>query len=114
MPGVAKECPFRPGPLETTTVEEDDLTLLDEPPTLGGILTDAPGALTERLLAAFDIKATYNRDKHQVTIHATIRRRPQAALDLLSDPAPTTTGSRYLSRHQPPPPLPLPKIMLPI
>jgi hypothetical protein len=32
----------------------------------------APAALTERLLAAFDIKAIYNRDKHQATIHATI------------------------------------------
>ena len=29
-------------------------------------------ALTERLPDAFDIQTVYNRDKHQVTIHATI------------------------------------------
>jgi hypothetical protein len=39
---------------------------------LGDILSDAPAALAEKLLAAFDIKAVYNRDKHQVTIYATI------------------------------------------
>ena len=51
------------------------------------ILTDAPAALTERLLAAFDIQAVYNRDKYQVTIHATLTdATPQAVLDLLSDP----------------------------
>ena len=71
--------------LETATVEEDDPTLLDELSTLGDILTDAPAALTERLLAAFDIKATYNRDKHQVTIHAT-DATPQAVTDLVTDP----------------------------
>ena len=46
--------------------------MLDELPTLGDILTGAPAALTEKLLAAFDLKAIYNRDKHQVTIHATL------------------------------------------
>ena len=46
--------------------------MLDELPTLGDILTGAPAALTEKLLAVFDVKAVYNRDKHQVTIHATI------------------------------------------
>ena len=61
--------------------------MLDELPALGDILTGAPAALTERLLAAFDIKATYNRDKHQVTIHATLTdTTPQAVLDLLTDP----------------------------
>ena len=73
--------------LETAPIEEDDPTLLDELPTLGDILTDAPAGLTERLLAAFDLKAVYNRDKHQVTIHATLTdTTPQAVLDLLSDP----------------------------
>jgi site-specific DNA recombinase len=73
--------------LETAPVDEDDPTLLDELPALGDILTGAPAALTERLLAAFDIKATYNRDKHQVTIHATITdTTPQAVTDLLTDP----------------------------
>ena len=73
--------------LETAPAEQDDPTLLDELPALGDILTGAPAALTERLLAAFDIKAIYNRDKHQVTIHATLTdATPQAVLDLLSDP----------------------------
>ena len=73
--------------LETAPIEQDDPTLLDELPALGDILTGAPAALTERLLAAFDIQAVYNRDKHQVTIHATLTdATPQAVLDLLSDP----------------------------
>ena len=73
--------------LETAPTEQDDPTLLDELPTLGDILTGAPAALTEKLLAAFDIKAVYNRDKHQVTIHATLTgTTPQAVTDLLSDP----------------------------
>jgi Domain of unknown function (DUF397) len=52
--------------------QDDDPTLLDELPNLGDIRTGAPPALTERLLDAFDVQAVYNRDKHQVTIHATI------------------------------------------
>ncbi len=73
--------------LETAPVEEDDPTLLDELPTLGDVLTGAPAGLTERLLAAFDIKAVYNRDKYQVTIHATLTdATPQAVTDLLTDP----------------------------
>jgi len=73
--------------LQTAPIEQDDPTLLDELPTLGDILTDAPAALTERLLAAFDVKAVYNRDKHQVTIHATITdATPQAVTDLFTDP----------------------------
>ncbi len=73
--------------LETVPIEQDDPTLLDELPTLGDILTDAPAALTERLLAAFDIQAVYNRDKHQVTIHAALTdATPQAIQDLLTDP----------------------------
>ena len=73
--------------LETAPAEQDDPTLLDELPALGDILTSAPAALTERLLAAFDIQAVYNRDKHQATIHATITEAtPQAVLDLLTDP----------------------------
>ena len=76
---------------------------------LGDILTGAPAALTERLLAAFDIKAVYNRDKHQVTIHATITdATPQAVLDLLSDPRADHNKQPASHRAQPP------KIMLPI
>ncbi len=83
--------------------------MLDELPTLGDILTDAPAALTERLLDAFDIQAVYNRDKHQVTIHATLTdTTPQAIIDLLTDPR--------ADHNRPPPsqPGPPPKIMLAI
>ena len=67
--------------------QADDPTLLDELPNLGDILTGAPPALTEQLLDAFDIQATYNRDKHQATIHATITdATPQTIRDLLTDP----------------------------
>ncbi len=67
--------------------QNDDPTLLDELPALGDILTGAPDGLTERLLAAFDVQAVYNRDKNQVTIHATITdATPQTVRDLLADP----------------------------
>jgi len=67
--------------------QADDPTLLDELPHLGDILTSAPAGLTERLLAAFDIQAVYNGDKHQATIHATITNvTPQTIRDLLADP----------------------------
>ena len=97
--------------LETAPAEQDDPTLLDELPALGDILTGAPAALTERLLAAFDIQAVYNRDKHQVTIHATLTdATPQAVLDLLSDPRADHNRQPAPHQHQPP----HPKIMLPI
>ena len=64
-----------------------DPALLDKLPTLGDIVTGAPPALIERLLAVFDLSAVYNRDKHQLTIHATITdATPQAVRDLLTDP----------------------------
>ena len=80
------------------TGQDDDPTLLDELPHLGDILTDAPAGLTERLLAAFDVQAVYNRDKNQVTIHATITdATPQAIHHLLADPR---------ADHNTPPPPP--------
>jgi hypothetical protein len=43
--------------------------------------------LTERLLDVLDTQAVYNRDKDQVTIHATLTdATPQAIKDLLADP----------------------------
>jgi hypothetical protein len=77
--------------LDTLTAPSDepasDPALLDELPTLGDIVTGAPPALIERLLAVFDLSAVYNRDKHQLTIHATITdTTPQAVHDLLTDP----------------------------
>jgi len=74
--------------LQNTPAEHDnDPTLLDELPFLGDILTEAPASLTERLLDVFDMQAVYNRDKGQVTIHATVTdATPQAIRDLLTDP----------------------------
>jgi hypothetical protein len=79
------------GQLDTLTAPAgepaSDPALLDELPTLGDIITDAPAGLIERLLAIFDVNAVYNRDKHQLTIHATITNAtPQAIRDLLTDP----------------------------
>ena len=67
-----------------------------------------PAGLTERLLNAFDVQAVYNRDKNQVTIHATLTdATPQAIRDLLTDPRadhntplpspPGTTGQDHVS-----------------
>jgi site-specific DNA recombinase len=67
--------------------ERDDPALLDELPTLGDILADAPPRLTEQLFEAFGIQAVYNKDLHQVTIHATLTdATPQAIADLVADP----------------------------
>jgi hypothetical protein len=79
------------GQLDTLTTPSDepvsDPALLDELPLLGDILTNAPADLIERLLAIFDLNAVYNRDKHQLTIHATITSTtPQSLRDLLADP----------------------------
>ena len=74
-------------PRTTPTQQASDPSLLDELPFLGDILTSAPVGLTERLLDAFDVQAVYNRDKNQVTIHATLTdTTPQAIKDLLTDP----------------------------
>jgi site-specific DNA recombinase len=77
----------------SSPAELNDPTLLDELPTLADlpsladIITHAPEGLIERLLAAFDLQATYNPGKHQMTIHAVITdATPQAAADLLADP----------------------------
>ena len=72
---------------EPPTEQASDPSLLDELPFLGDILTSAPADLTERLLDACDVQAVYNRDKNQVTIHATLTdATPQAIKDLLTDP----------------------------
>ncbi len=74
--------------LEATAAKPvDDPTLLDELPLLGDIITNAPDALIEKLLAIFDVRAVYNRDKHQLTIRATITEATRQAVDnLLADP----------------------------
>jgi hypothetical protein len=99
------------GQLDTLSTPSDepasDPALLDELPLLGDIITNAPGTLIERLLAIFDVNAVYNRDKHQLTIHATITNAtPQALRDLLLDPRadhnqkasdPSPTGQDHVS-----------------
>ena len=81
-----------------------------------GTTIGAPASLTERPLAAFDVQAVYNRDKNQVTIHATITdATPQAIHHLLADPRtdhntppPSDPGPAlqdpvsHLTRHSPP------------
>ena len=92
---------------EAPALPANDPTLLDELPYLGDILTHAPAALTERLLDAFDVQAIYNRDKNQVTIHATLTdATPQAIKDLLTDPR--------ADHNRQPASAPAPKIMLAI
>ena len=94
---------------EPPTEQASDPSLLDELPFLGDILTSAPAGLTERLLDAFDVQVVYNRDKHQVTIHATLTdATPQAIKDLLTDPRATTTPRYHHNQG------PHPKIMLAI
>ncbi len=103
--------------LDTLTTPSDepasDPALLDELPFLGDIVTNAPTPLIERLLAIFDLSAVYNRDKHQLTIHATITpATPQAIRDLLLDPRadhnqpasqPGPTGQDHVSHPTGPP-----------
>ncbi len=88
--------------LEDTPAEHDnDPTLLDELPILGDILTEAPAALTERLLDVFDTHAVYNRDKRQVTIHAAVTdATPRPSKTCSPTPAPTTTP-RYQHKRGP-------------
>jgi hypothetical protein len=49
-----------------------DPALLDALPLLGDLLAGAPPRLQQQLYQAFDIQALYNKNLHQVTIHATI------------------------------------------
>jgi len=76
-------------------------------PQDGGVRFTAEKTEGKNRLDAFDIKAVYNRDKRQVTIHATITdATPQAIRDLLTDPRadhnappsqPGTTGQDHIS-----------------
>src|ERR1039457_6757578 len=73
--------------LQATAAPDNDPTLLDDLPTVAGILPDAPDRIKLALLAAFDINALSNKDADQVTVWATITSdtpRPVAAL--LNDP----------------------------
>ena len=88
---------------EAPAQHQQDPTLLDELPYLGDVLTHAPAALTERLLDAFDVQAVYNRDKNQVTIHATLTTpSPRPSATCSPTPEPTTTPAIITTRNQGP------------
>jgi hypothetical protein len=68
--------------------------LLDALPMLGDILENAPTRLWQQLLAALDIQALYNKNLHQVTVHATITdttAQAVAAITADADDHPTST-----------------------
>jgi site-specific DNA recombinase len=58
--------------LAQTAPAAADPALLDALPILGDLLAGAPPRLQQQLYQAFDIQALYNKNLHQVTIHATI------------------------------------------
>ena len=63
------------GELDALTREDTaapDPDLLDTLPRLGDILTDAPARLQQQLYDAFDLQLLYNKEDHQVSIHAAI------------------------------------------
>ncbi len=73
--------------LQATTPQGNDPTLLDELPTLVGVLADAPLRIKEALLAAFDIYALYSKDTDQVTIRAVLTEdTPGIIAALINDP----------------------------
>jgi DNA invertase Pin-like site-specific DNA recombinase len=73
--------------LQATAAPDNDPTLLDDLPTVAGILPDAPDRIKLALLAAFDINALYNKDDDQVTVWATITSdTPRTVAALLNDP----------------------------
>jgi site-specific DNA recombinase len=84
---------------DTPAQQANDPTLLEELPILGDMFTQAPAGLTERLLDAFDIQAVYNRDKDQVTVHATLTdATPRSSAAYSLTPAPTTTPHQSHNR----------------
>ena len=73
--------------LRATVPEGNDPTLLDELPTVAGVLAEAPPRIKEALLAAFDIYALYSKDTDQVTIRAVLTEdTPGIIAALINDP----------------------------
>ena len=72
--------------LAAATPAAADPALLDAMPILGDVLDGAPARLWQQLLAALDIQALYNKNLHQVTIHATITSStPRAVAAIIND-----------------------------
>jgi hypothetical protein len=72
--------------LRATAPAGNDPTLLDELPTVAGVLAGAPPRIKEALLAAFDIYALYSKDTGQVTIGAVLTEDTPGIVALLNDP----------------------------
>jgi len=54
----------------TTPAQDNDPTLLDEPPAATAVIADAPDRIKAALIDTFGIQALYNKDMNQVTIWA--------------------------------------------
>jgi hypothetical protein len=71
-------------------------TRRDALPTLPGRLQDAKPATRARLYQAFDLHLLYNKEMHQVTIHATITTStPGLLAAIIADSEPPTPPTRY-------------------
>jgi site-specific DNA recombinase len=83
-----------------------DPTLLDALPQLADILHHTPQRLQTQLYQAFDLQMLYNKDMHQVTIHATITPATPhtlAAIIATSEPpTPTTSTPEFAHSAQHP------------
>jgi site-specific DNA recombinase len=90
--------------LDRATGQRDEPGLLDKLPMLGDILAGAPASLQARLFAAFGLELIYNKQDHQVSIHATITpSTPHALAGIIATSEPPTTpgGPFALSPQHP-------------
>jgi hypothetical protein len=78
--------------LQRATGQRDEPGLLDALTMLGDILADTPASLQAQLFAAFGLELIYNKEDHQVSIHATITP---------STPTPSPTSSPAANPHHP-------------
>jgi len=70
--------------------------LLDSLPALAGRLEEVKPATRARLYQAFDLHLLYNKEMHQVTIHATITTStPGIVAAILADSEPPSAPARY-------------------
>jgi hypothetical protein len=88
--------------LDRATGQEDEPALLDALPLLGDALPSLPAAIQARLFAAFGLELIYNKQDHQVSIHATITpATPQtlAAIIAGSEPPAVPAGLAPSTQH---------------
>ncbi len=88
--------------LDRATGQEDEPGLLEALPMLGDALPSLPAAIQARLFAAFGLELIYNKQDHQVTIHATITPSTPAALAEIiatSEPPATPHGLALSPQH---------------